>query len=214
MMDYEAERSQLVDRLVSRGYIKSPRVEDAFRRTPRHLFVPEKLVESAYYDQPLPIGSGQTISAPHMVAIMTEALEVVEDDRVLEVGAGSGYQAAVLSGIVTEGSIYSVECVPELAARAGDNLKAAGVGNVFVHVADGTLGFPKQAPFDRIIVTAGAPEIPKALIEQLADGGRLLIPVGGRMMQDLLSVEKHAGKTTQKNLGGCMFVPLIGKDGW
>jgi protein-L-isoaspartate(D-aspartate) O-methyltransferase len=157
---------------------------------------------------------GQTISAPHMVAIMTELLDVKTDSKILEIGAGSGYQAAVLGEIAKKGGIYTVERIKRLAEFAEKNLKDCGYKNVFVIVGDGTLGYEEKAPYDRIIVTAGAPKIPGALIDQLADKGKMAIPVGGRFQQELIMVEKDKRGIIKKNCGGCIFVPLIGKDGY
>ncbi len=196
------------------GYLKTSIVINAMSKVRREEFVTEEQKDYAYHDCPLPIGHGQTISAPHMVAIMTEALDVREEQKILEIGAGSGYQAAVLAEIVKKGEIITVERIPEVAEFARENLKKAGYKNVDVIVGDGTLGYTEEAPYDRIIVTAGAPKIPDALAEQLADNGRLLIPVGGSWCQELVSLDKKSGNLERKNLGGCMFVPLIGKDGW
>lgn len=172
--------------------------------------------DDAYVDTPLPIGEGQTISAPHMVAIMAEQLELKDGMKVLEIGAGSGYHAAVCAEIVgTEGHIYTIERISELAAFAEKNLARTGYGkNVTVIFADGTRGLPEHAPYDRIFVAAGAPDIPSPLTEQLADGGKLLVPVGGRFYQDLIRVQKRGQKLVKENLGGCVFVPLIGEYGY
>ncbi|MFH0861334.1 MAG: protein-L-isoaspartate(D-aspartate) O-methyltransferase [Candidatus Altiarchaeota archaeon] len=213
-MDCRSERLKLVEKLKSRGYLKSAEVIEAFKKVPREEFVPDRLKGSAYVDSPLPIGSDQTISAPHMVAIMTEALEAKPTDKVLEIGAGSGYQAAILAEIVTDGRIYTIERITELAFYAREKLKRLGYANVEVRVGDGTLGLEEQAPYDRIIVTAGSPRVPEKLVEQLAEGGRLLVPAGGRFYQNLIRVDKREGKIMEKDLGGCVFVPLIGKDGW
>lgn len=206
-MAYETERENLIESLKTRGYLSSPCVIEAMLKVQRHKFVPENLQSEAYLDTPLPIGQGQTISAPHMVAIMTEALDVKENHKILEIGTGSGYQAAVLAEIAKYGEVYTIERISELAEQAKKNL--AGYKNVEVIIADGTLGYQKEAPFDRIIVTAGALDIPQTLINQLKDCGKMLIPVGGRFFQDLILVEKREGKIIKKNLGGCMFVPLI-----
>lgn len=205
-----------MDSLVRRGYIVSPDVERAMRRVPREEFLPEHLRDEAYLDTPLPIGEGQTISAPHMVAIMVERLELERGMKVLEVGAGSGYHAAVCAELVApEGHVYTVERIPSLAAFAEENLKRTGYGGlVTVVLGDGTKGLPEHAPFERIFVAAGAPDIPKPLTDQLADGGKLLIPVGGRFYQDLIKVERRGGKLIKENLGGCVFVPLIGEYGY
>jgi len=213
MMTCESENNSLIDKLVARKYIKSDKVETAFRKTLRHHFIPPQLSESAYADTPLPIGFGQTISAPHMVAIMTEALEVERSSKILEVGCGSGYQAAVLSKMVDD-VVYSIERLSELAASAERNLENAGVSNIVVCVSDGTLGLAEKAPYDRIIVTAAAPKIPDALVDQLAEAGRLIIPVGGRMVQELVAIEKQNNEIIKTKLGGCVFVPLLGEDGW
>jgi protein-L-isoaspartate(D-aspartate) O-methyltransferase len=210
------ERENLIGRLVSAGYLKDETVIKAMLKVPREEFVPENQKIFAYDDRPLSIGLGQTISAPHMVAIMTEALSVESKDKILEIGAGSGYQAAILAEIAKEGEIYTIEKVPKIADFAKENLSKLGYKNVHVIIGDGTIGYEKEKPYDKVIVTAGAPRIPKALIEQLKPGGgKLLIPVGGRFYQDLLLVEKKENnKIEQKNLGGCVFVPLIGKEGW
>jgi len=213
-MSFEGERGGLVEQLKSRGYLKTPRVVEAFLTVPREAFIPREVRGEAYADHPLPIGFEQTISAPHMVAIMTEKLEVEPDSNILEVGAGSGYQAAILAELAGEGKVTSIERVSELAAHAGRVLADLGYDNAEVVAGDGTLGFPGGAPYDRIIVTAAAPRIPAALVEQLADGGILLAPVGGRMMQDLKLLNKAKGKIIEESHGGCVFVPLIGDDGW
>lgn len=213
-MNFDEQRKSLIDKLISRSYVSTPEVISAMSKVPREAFVPPELKSNAYVDNPLPIGSGQTISAPHMVAIMTEALDVRKDVKILEIGTGSGYQAAILAEMATDGFVYTMETVDELASRAEERLINQGYDNVFVIAGDGTKGYEKEAPYDRIIVTCGAPRIPKALVKQLTDPGRLLVPVGGRSYQDLISVEKNEGKITEDNLGGCVFVPLVGEDGW
>jgi protein-L-isoaspartate(D-aspartate) O-methyltransferase len=214
-MSWDDERAALVGALMRRGILRTPRVIDAFLAVPRHLFLPEPIRGEAYVDSPQPIGSGQTISAPHMVAIMTELLDVKAHSRVLEVGTGSGYQAAIISHLAPKGFIVSVERHEALAAHAAGLLRRLGYVNVDVVVGDGTIGHPAGAPYERIIVTAAAPRVPKALIEQLGCGGRMLIPVGGRWSQTLLEVVKDgAGNVSESRRGGCVFVPLIGGDGW
>jgi protein-L-isoaspartate(D-aspartate) O-methyltransferase len=213
-MDWEVERKALVKRLVSSGYLSNEDVIGAMLRVPRHCFIPESRQGSSYVDTPLGIGFGQTISAPHMVAMMTEHLDVEPQQKVLEIGAGSGYQAAIIAELLKDGVLYTVERIPELAERAEKILKELGYSNVHVIVGEGTQGYVEEAPYDRIIVTAAAPKIPAPLLDQLKPGGKLLIPVGGRVLQDLLLVEKEEKWFKKKNLGGCVFVPLIGKDGW
>ena len=212
----EDRRNRLVDSLVRRGYVVSPTVEDAMRRVRREEFVPARLRPDAYVDTPLPIGEGQTISAPHMVAIMAEKLELSPGHRVLEVGAGSGYHAAVAAELVSPGGhVYTVERVKSLARFAEDNLSRAGYSDtVTVIFADGSLGLPEKAPFDRIFVACGAPDIPSPLVDQLSDGGKMLVPVGGRMYQDLVKVEKKGDRVVSENCGGCVFVPLVGEHGY
>ncbi len=216
MAGREDERRRMVERLIAGGYLRSPGVIEAMLRVPRHLFVPEELEAQAYSDEPLPIGRGQTVSAPHMVAIMCEALDIHREHKVLEVGAGSGYHACVVSLIASRGEVYSIEREPELAEVAERNIRRAGCcGRVTVVTGDGTLGYPEKAPYDRIYVTAGAPQVPPPLLEQLKEDGKLLIPVGSRLGQELLLVEKHEdGSTTTKKIIDCVFVPLIGKYGW
>jgi protein-L-isoaspartate(D-aspartate) O-methyltransferase len=207
----EMRRAMVAEQIRERG-IRSPRVLDAMQRVPRHEFVPEDLVALAYADQPLPIGERQTISQPYMVAAMTEALELRGTESVLEVGAGSGYQCAILSLLARQ--VVSVEWHEALAQAARQRLRRLGYSNIQIFAGDGTLGWPQAAPFDAIIVTAAAPAIPPPLVEQLAEGGRLVIPVGGPDQQDLLRVRKRGGRTAQESLHLCRFVPLVGRHGW
>lgn len=207
------DRKRLVEGLKG-SYLKNPKVVEAMLKVPREEFIPPYQKDHAYLDQPLSIGYGQTISAPHMVAIMTELLDVKHGQHILEVGSGSGYQAAILAELVGNGKIYTVERIPELAQMAKENLEKTGYMNVEVIHSDGTIGYEKEAPYDRIIVTAAAPRVPKALVEQLKEGGILLIPVGNRMFQDLKMVKKKEGKISERSCGGCVFVPLVGEDGW
>src|SRR5690606_37559620 len=179
---------------------------------PRHLFVPEERMEEAYHDSALPIGFGQTISQPYMVALMLEALGLGGQERVLDVGTGSGYQAALLGLLARE--VYSVEIVPELAARARNTIESLGFEHVTVVLGNGSIGLPQAAPFDAIVVAAGAPEVPPSLLDQLADGGRLVIPTGRLGVQDLLRVTKQAGTTHTEPITPCAFVPLLGDEGW
>lgn len=212
MSDFERERDIMVrTQLVPRG-IADPRVLEAMRRVPRHIFAGESMRQYAYDDSALPIGDGQTISQPYMVAVMTELLEVKDTDKVLEVGTGSGYQAAVLAELAKE--VYTVERFESLSARAREKIREAGYENVFFRVGDGTLGWPEAAPFDGIIVTAGAPDIPEPLIRQLSEGGIIVIPVGDRSSQRLLKAFKHDGKLSYEHHTPCVFVPLLGEFGW
>ncbi|GBE15541.1 protein-L-isoaspartate O-methyltransferase [bacterium BMS3Abin14] len=206
-------RKKMVDsQLVPRG-IKDPRVLEAMRKVPRHLFVQETQRGSAYEDYPLPIGDGQTISQPFMVALMTEALNLTGEESVLEVGTGSGYQTAVLAELSCK--VYSVERIPSLAGQARKTLDSLGYKNILVRLSDGSLGWPEYAPFDRIMVTAGAPSIPEPLVEQLAEGGILVVPVGSSLSQELVQVtRKQDGSVSQRKMGGCVFVRLVGKHGW
>jgi protein-L-isoaspartate(D-aspartate) O-methyltransferase len=208
----EPLRRRMVESQLIRRGISDPRVLDAFRRVPRHEFVGGSDPEEAYGDFPVSIGKGQTISQPYMVALMTETLGLKGGERVLEIGSGSGYQAAILSLLV--GKVWSVERIPELAAAAREKLKELEYDNVEVVVADGTKGWPERAPYQGIVVTAGAPDVPPPLVEQLEDGGRLVIPVGGSYSQELVVVEKRGGKIYRRDEGGCVFVPLIGEYGW
>ncbi|MEM2251509.1 MAG: protein-L-isoaspartate O-methyltransferase [Candidatus Hadarchaeales archaeon] len=216
MLDFENERERLVKTLISLGYLKTPKIIEAFRKVPRHEFVPEELREYAYSDQPLPIGYGQTISAPSMIAIMMETLDLKPNQKVLEIGAGSGYNAALLAEVVGKnGRVVSIERIPELANFAKDNLKRTGYAHVSIVLGDGTLGYAKEAPWDRILVTACAPEPPRPLIEQLAEGGKMGLPLGRHeMFQTWTVLEKKNGKLKTEEYGGCAFVPLIGEYGW
>ena len=209
---FRAARRRLVDRLRADG-IRDARVLDAFMRVPRHEWVPATLRTEAYRDTPLPIGEGQTISAPGVVASMTEALDLGGDDKVLEVGTGSGFQAAILSPLCRH--IDSIERIPELASAARTVLDRMGVRNVNLFVGDGTRGHPAGAPYDRVIVTAGGPEIPPRLLGQLAEGGVLVGPFGGRDVQELVRMRRTgANRFSREVLGLCQFVDLIGEDGW
>jgi protein-L-isoaspartate(D-aspartate) O-methyltransferase len=208
------ERRQMVAGLRGRGLVFSQRVEDALLKVPRHLFLPESASSQAYRDSPLPIGDGQTISAPHMVAVMAEALDLREGQKVLEIGAGSGYNAAVMAELVgPQGQVITMERHPSLAQKAAKILRETGYANVQVVVGDGSLGYPDQAPYDRISVTCGAPRVPGPLAEQLKDGGIMMIPVGGLDYQSLLRVRRLGEKILTEDLGSVVFVPLIGEKG-
>ncbi|MCQ8893325.1 MAG: protein-L-isoaspartate(D-aspartate) O-methyltransferase [Methanolinea sp.] len=209
---WEKEREAMVEHQIAARGIADRRVLDAMRKVPRHLFVPAGYESAAYRDFPLPIGHGQTISQPYIVALMTELLAVSPGDRVLEVGAGSGYQAAVLATLGAE--VISMERIPEVARIAEGNLRRAGYTGVRVVVGDGTRGYPSAAPYQGIIITAAAPAVPEPLVDQLAEGGRLVAPVGGRDLQELVRLEKRGGKVTRTSHGGVVFVPLLGEFGW
>ena len=209
-MEFEVQKSRLIEELRQHGI--SERVLNAMRSVPRHLFVPEKEQRHAYADYPLPIGWGQTISAPHMVAIMCDLLDIQDGMKILEIGAGSGYHAAVMAELVGSGHVYAVETIEGLAQFARDNLKKAGITNVTVIVEDGSLGLPGYAPYDRISVACASPEILDTLTAQLKEGGKLVIPVG-KYLQELYLVTKIDGLKKEAK-GGVMFVPLIGKKGF
>jgi protein-L-isoaspartate(D-aspartate) O-methyltransferase len=211
-MDDRERRVEMVERqIVSRG-VRDPRVLEAMRDVPRHLFVPEDLRSRAYEDRALPIAESQTISQPYIVAIMTELMASEPQHRFLEIGTGSGYQTAILSRL--SGRVFSIERHPGLADAARRLLTTLGITNVDVRVGDGTEGLPAEAPFDRILVTAGAPSIPHALREQLADGGRLVIPVGPSGFQHLTIVNRTGKGYAEQEHDACVFVPLIGRHGW
>lgn len=210
--DFEQARNKMVEQqIIARG-IKDPLVIKAMRKVPRHLFVDEGLRSRAYDDYPLPIDYGQTISQPYIVALMTEALKLKGNEKVLEIGTGSGYQSAILAEIVD--TVYSVERIPGLAKKSREILDSLGYHNVIIKVGDGTFGWKDKAPFDGIIVTAGAPTIPEPLLEQLKDGGRLVIPVGDIFSQDLIVVERIGNRFKKSSYGGVRFVKLIGTYGW
>jgi protein-L-isoaspartate(D-aspartate) O-methyltransferase len=192
--------------------IKDRRVLEVMARIPRERFVSPEVRRQAYEDRPLPIGAGQTISQPYIIALMTEALELKGGEKVLELGTGSGYQTAILAEMAKK--VVSVERVPSLAASAEKLLKDLGYTNIEVHLAGETLGWPDGAPYDAIMVTAAAPNIPPDLLQQLAVGGRMVIPTGSRYMQELCKVTKRSDRTYVENLGGCRFVSLIGKNAW
>jgi protein-L-isoaspartate(D-aspartate) O-methyltransferase len=209
---YRNEREEMVEFQIRARGVRDERVLAAMRKVPRHFFVPENWERAAYEDRPLPIGEGQTISQPYIVAVMTEQLDLSPQDRVLEIGTGSGYQAALLAELA--GTVISIERLPEIADRARENLARAGVTGVRVVVGDGTEGYPPEAPYDAVIVTAATPEIPGPLIDQLGKGGRLIAPVGPRECQDLIKLVKREGRVEKIPLGGVCFVPLIGQFGW
>lgn len=210
--NFSLQRRLMVELQMRQRGIKDERILAAFLEVPRHEFVPPEYLSEAYEDHPLPIGEGQTISQPYMVAVMTEALELQGDERVLDVGTGSGYQTAILARLVRE--VYSIEKYESLAHQAEERLRWLGISNATVVVGDGSQGYPPAAPYHGIVVTAGAPRVPPALVEQLLDQGRLVIPVGDMYSQELLQVCKQGGKTTQRTINYCRFVPLTGKYGW
>ena len=211
-MEFATARNRMVEsQLVSRG-IKDARVLDTMRKVPRHRFVEEALVSQAYNDHPLPIGEKQTISQPYMVALMTEALELQGDDKVLEIGTGCGYQTAILAELAEK--IYSIERIRPLSIKARRILDELSYFNVVLTVGDGTVGVKKESPFNGIIVTAGSPEIPQPLVDQLAMGGRLVVPVGDKYTQSLMRVVRTKEGIIKTDLGGCRFVNLLGRHGW
>ena len=209
-MDFSAARAELIAHLSTE--IKDKRVLEAMARIPRELFVPAESQHLAYEDIPLPIGYGQTISQPYIIALMTQSLELSKNDRVLEIGTGSGYQTTILAELASQ--VVTVERLPDLIQRAEQMLDKLGYRNVEFHVAEETLGWKRSAPYNAILVTAGAPDIPEELMAQLAIGGRMVIPVGSRFLQELVKVTRHKTKQTVENLGGCRFVSLIGKGAW
>ena len=206
---FAAERERMVRTQIQERDVRNPAVLRVMRLVPRHLFIPEAVRAQAYEDHPVPVGYGQTISQPYIVGLMTELLEPRKDSKVLEIGTGSGYQAAVLSGLVQQ--LFSIEIVPELARSSAALLDKLGYRNVTVRWGDGYKGWPEQAPFDRIIVTAAPPELPKALLEQLKPGGKLVAPVGSTVFgQDLIVVDKTPdGKLRRRSVIPVMFVPMV-----
>ena len=213
----KSKREELVDRLSNNGYVKSESVKKAILKVPREEFMPHENRPYAYIDQPLPIGKGQTISAPHMVAMICEKLDLKEGMKILEIGSGFGYNAAVVAEIIgPEGHLFNTERIEYLAKTAEENLKRTGYNNVTVLHIDGTKGYPEEAPYDRIYATASAPKVPKPLKEQLKVGGRLLTPIGSdNYFQELVClfrVSENEFKTHK--LGGVVFVPMIGEHGW
>jgi protein-L-isoaspartate(D-aspartate) O-methyltransferase len=209
-MDFKTARARLIKHIGSE--IKDQRVLAAMSRIPRELFVPEESRYQAYEDKPLPIGHQQTISQPYIIALMTEALEIKGNEKVLEIGTGSGYQTAILAELARE--IISIERVPALAESAQAVLDSLGYKNIRIYPAEEILGRKQDAPYDAIMVTAGAPRIPDDLVSQLATGGHMIIPVGTRYTQELCKITKYPEKNVVTNLGGCRFVSLIGKDAW
>ena len=211
-MDYDKLREMMVaTQLIVRG-IKDPHVLDAMNKVPRHFFMPEALRERAYEDVALPIGEGQTISQPYMVAVMTELLELGGDEKVLEIGTGSGYQAALLSELARE--VFTIERVPVLADESRTRLAGLGYNNVTVIAGDGSKGLEDQAPFNRIIITAAAPELPEIIVKQLEEDGIIVAPVGERFSQVLIKGRKKKGVLAEEFHTACIFVPLIGEYGW
>lgn len=211
-MTYEEQREWMIQRQLLDWGIRDPRVLHAMSVVPRERFVSEDYLDSAYYDGALPIGEGQTISQPYVVAHMSELLALRGDERVLEIGTGSGYQAAVLSLLARE--VYSVERIASLAEKAQAVIEALGYGNAHFLVGDGSLGWPEHAPYDAVLVACAGPHVPPPLVEQLADGGRLIMPVGPRGLQDLVLVGKRNGEISEERRSPVAFVPLIGKHGW
>jgi protein-L-isoaspartate(D-aspartate) O-methyltransferase len=210
--EYAVQREEMIEKQLRRRGIQDAAVLAAMAAVPRHEFVSEDVRAHAYDDLPLPIGSGQTISQPYIVAAMTTALHLQPGDRVLEIGTGCGYHAAVLSRLAKE--VFTIERRPELASSASARLVRLGYSNAHVHCGDGTLGLPEFAPFDAILVAAAAPAVPKTLLAQLAEGGRIILPVGGAEHQELQLIEKHGDTFPTKMLEGCRFVPLLGYHGW
>ena len=212
---YEKQRKKMVDAQIRSRGIRDARVLRAMEKIPRHLFVDEGLIDQAYNDSPLPIGEKQTISQPYIVALMTEALELAGREKVLELGTGSGYQAAILAELADR--VFTIERIASLAQKARRLLESLNYYNAVIRVGDGTYGWREESPFDALLVAAGSPSIPRTLVEQLAVGGRLVIPVGGRYTQNLIKLTRlseNPDDVRQEDLGGCRFVSLIGEHGW
>jgi protein-L-isoaspartate(D-aspartate) O-methyltransferase len=211
-LNYEGARQKMLDSQIRARDVRDPRVLEAIRKVPRHLFVEEALRDRAYLDKALPIGEKQTISQPYMVAAMSEALALRGRDRVLEIGTGSGYQTAVLAELAE--SVFSVERIASFVPLARARLESLGYYNVLIKVGDGTIGWSEHAPYDAIVVTAGAPEIPRPLLDQLKLGGRLVMPLGPEEAQMLVRVRRDEDGFHEEALGECRFVKLIGRHGW
>jgi protein-L-isoaspartate(D-aspartate) O-methyltransferase len=212
---YAKQRKKMVDSQIRSRGVRDERVLRAMEKIPRHLFIDEGLIDQAYNDNPLPIGEKQTISQPYIVALMTEALELKGREKVLELGTGSGYQAAILAELADR--VFTVERLASLAQKARKLLESLNYYNVVIRVGDGTYGWREESPFDAIAVSAGSPSIPRMLVEQLAIGGRLVIPVGGRYSQSLIKLTRlseNPDDVKKEDLGGCRFVSLIGEHGW
>jgi protein-L-isoaspartate(D-aspartate) O-methyltransferase len=210
--DFANAQRAMVEEQIRRRHISDERVLEAMARVPRHEFVPGEFRGRAYEDAPLPIGDGQTISQPYIVAAMTAALRLTGSEKVLEIGAGCGYQGAILGGLASQ--VYTIECRSELAAEASERLARLGYANVHVHCGDGTLGLPELAPFDAILVAAAAPSVPAPLVEQMAAGGRMIVPVGDAENQELQLIERTDRAMRTTILEPCRFVPLVGAHGW
>ena len=212
IQSYAGQRSKMVEeQLVERG-IKDLRLLEVMSRVPRHLFVQESLQHRAYGDTPLPIGENQTISQPYIVGAMTEALDLKGEERVLEIGTGSGYQTAIIAELCRQ--VFTIERLNNLSRKAQNILESLSYMNIVFKMFDGTYGWPDQAPFDAILITASAPEIPDSLVKQLGDGGRLVAPIGEADKQKLVVLTKNGDRVSSRGLGHCKFVPLIGKYGW
>jgi len=210
-MDYAILRKRMVEKqLIPRG-INDPRIIAAFLKVERHRFIPTSLRGSAYADYPIPIGEKQTISQPYIVALMTESLDLSKTDNVLEIGTGSGYQAAILAELANQ--VFSIERFPTLAKRAESLLQELSYANIKIKIGDGTLGWPEYAPFSRVIITAAAPQVPLPLAEQLSDNGKMILPLGEAFSQVLTLIKKEKGQLMSESICGCVFVPLIGKYG-
>lgn len=211
-MNFDVQREAMVCRQLAQRGIRDERVLAAFRKVARERFVPAASVSKAYGDHPVDIGSGQTVSQPYMVGLMLAHLQLRGAERTLEIGTGSGYQTALLAELC--GEVYTIERIESLAASAEERLQNMGFGNIRFRVGDGTLGWPEEAPFDAIVVSAGGPRVPESLRAQLAECGRLVIPVGDAGMQDLFVIERAGNKFKEESVCPCMFVKLVGKDGW
>ena len=209
---YERQREDMVKRQIEGRGISDPNVLAAMRKVPRHMFVSEALRDQSYGDFPLPIGEQQTISQPYIVAEMTQALQLTKDDRILEIGTGSGYQAAILAEIAYK--VYTIERIHSLLIKTRRLFDQLHYHNIITRYGDGTVGWADESPFDAIIVTAGAPKIPNALISQLANGGRMVVPVGDQHTQELIKIYRDEKGIHRSNLGGCRFVKLVGENGW
>jgi protein-L-isoaspartate(D-aspartate) O-methyltransferase len=212
VQDFKKARLAMVEEQLRRRGIYDPHVLAAMAKIPRHSFVSSDYQLAAYEDRPLPIGGGQTISQPYMVAVMTQSLDLKGQEKVLEIGTGSGYQTAILAELAK--TIFTIERIGELLLSAQKILQELGYENIFFLTGDGTKGWPEEAPFDGIIVTAGAPEIPQTLTSQLAEGGRLVIPVGPRYTQTLYKLTRKGNQFREEDVTGCVFVPLVGDLGW